>query len=76
MKNVSVKLDDSLFSETEDILSKVMKNRNRYINEAVHFYNQVQRRILLTAQLSRESKLVSKESMKVLHEFEQLESGD
>ncbi len=76
MKNISVKLDDSLFSETEEILLKVRKTRNRYINEAVHFYNQSQNRILLASQLSHESKLVSKESMNVLHEFELLEGED
>ena len=72
MKNLSLKLEDSIFAETEKIVMKVKKNRNRYINEAIEFYNKLHRRKLLSTQLSKESKLVSHESMKVLAEFEQL----
>ena len=43
MKNLSLKMDDSIFSETEKIVSKINKNRNRYINEAVEFYNLLQK---------------------------------
>ncbi len=69
-------MDDSVFKETEGILSKVRKNRNRYINEAVQFYNLVQKRKILSKQLKKESKLVREESMKVLAEFEGLENED
>ena len=69
-------MDDSVFQETEKILTKVRKNRNRYINEAVQFYNLVQRRSLLSKQLKKESKLVREESMKILAEFESLENED
>ena len=71
MKNLSLKLADDIFLETEKIVSKVKKNRNRYINEAIDFYNRHHRRKLLSKQLSKESKLVSRESIKVLAEFEQ-----
>jgi hypothetical protein len=76
MKNLSLKMDDSVFEETESILSKVGKNRNRYINEAVQFYNLVQKRKILSKQLKKESKLVREESMKMLAEFENLENED
>lgn len=69
-------MDDSIFKETEGILSKVRKNRNRYINEAVQFYNLVQKRKILSKQLKKESKLVREESMKILEEFEGLENED
>ncbi len=69
-------MDDSVFEETESILSKVGKNRNRYINEAVQFYNLVQKRKILSKQLKKESKLVREESMKMLAEFENLENED
>lgn len=72
MKNLSLKLEDEIFQQTEKIIAKVNKNRNRYINEAIEFYNRIHTRRLLSKQLSSESKLVSKESMKVLAEFEQL----
>jgi hypothetical protein len=76
MKNLSLKMDENVFLETERILKKVRKNRNRYINEAVQFYNLLQQRKLLTAQLKKESKLVQGESMKILAEFEGMDNED
>jgi len=76
MKNLSLKMDETVFLETERILKKVQKNRNRYINEAVQFYNLLQQRKLLTAQLKKESKLVQGESMKILAEFEGMDNED
>lgn len=73
MKNLSLKLDDVVFEETEKISSGLKINRNRYINNAVSLYNQLQKRKLLGAKLAAESKLVQKESMKVLAESEQLD---
>ena len=70
MKNLSLKMDDVIFNETEKITTKIRKNRNRYINEAVEFYNLLQKRKLISRQLQKESKLVQEESMKVLAEFE------
>ncbi|HZX74974.1 MAG TPA: hypothetical protein VFE57_11165 [Cyclobacteriaceae bacterium] len=76
MKNLSLKLEDDIFLETEKIVTKVNKNRNRYINEAIEFYNKLHRRKLLSKQLSKESKLVSEDSLKVLAEFEKFNDED
>ena len=70
MKTLSLKLDDSVFSETEQVVNQIKKSRNRYINEALDFYNKVQKRRILASKLEKESKLVNEESLKVLHEFE------
>lgn len=70
MKNLSLKMDDIVFNETEKITAKISKNRNRYINEAVQFYNLLQKRKIISHQLLKESKIVQEESMKVLAEFE------
>ena len=51
---------------------KIRKNRNRYINEAVAFYNTLQKRRIISNQLKKESKLVRDESMKILQEFENI----
>jgi hypothetical protein len=69
-------MEESIFEEMERILLKVGKNRNRYINEAVEFYNMLQKRKILSSELKKESKLVKEESMKVLAEFEGLENED
>jgi hypothetical protein len=70
MKTLSLKLDDSVFSETESVVNQIHKTRNRYINEAIDFYNKLQQRKILASKLEKESKLVKKESLKVLNEFE------
>ena len=70
MKTLSLKLDDSVFTETEQVVNQIKKSRNRYINEALDFYNKVQKRRILASKLEKESKLVKEESMNVLHEFE------
>jgi hypothetical protein len=76
MKTVLLKLDDSTYGETESILTRIRKPRNRYINEAVAFYNKYQKRQLIEMQLKEESNLVKEESMRVLNEFESLEYVD
>lgn len=69
-------MDDAVFNETERITAKISKNRNRYINEAVEFYNLLQKRKMISKQLQKESKIVQEESMKVLAEFEKLQDED
>ena len=72
MKTLSLKLDDKIFDEAEEITSKLNLARNRYINEAVGIYNTYNKRRLLKKQLAKESKLTSKDSIDVLREFEKL----
>jgi hypothetical protein len=73
MKTVSLKIDDSIFGETEKILSKISMPRNRYINEALDYYNKVQKRQILEKRLKVESELVKKDSMNVLKDFENMD---
>ena len=70
MKTVSLKIDDSIFVETEKILSKIKKPRNRYINDAIDYYNLIQKRSILEKKLKKESDLVKADSMDVLKDFE------
>ena len=76
MKTLSLKLDDTVFQETEQVITKLKKPRNRYINEALLYYNRLQRKRLLAKKLDAESKLVRAESLKVLAEFENLDDYD
>ena len=76
MKTLSLKLDEIVYEETEKLLEKIKKPRNRYINEALHYYNQIQKKKIISDQLMKESKLVSDESMNVLNEFEKLKDYD
>ena len=76
MKTVSLKIDDSIFDETEKILAQIRKPRNRYINEAISFYNKLQRRQILEKKLNKESILVKADSMSVLKNFEAIDYAD
>jgi hypothetical protein len=76
MKTLSLKLDDKIFDEAEEMTSKLKLARNRYINEAVNIYNLFNKKRFLKKQLMKESKLTSKDSMDVLREFEKLIDGD
>ena len=76
MKTLSLKLDDIVYEETEQLLEKINKPRNRYINEALQYYNRIQKRKIIAQMLTAESKLVSEESMNVLNEFENLDEYD
>jgi predicted transcriptional regulator len=72
MKTLSLKLDDEIFDEAEEITGALKVARNRYINEAVSIYNRVNKNRLLKKQLAKESALTSQDSMDILHEFEKL----
>jgi predicted transcriptional regulator len=76
MKTVSLKIDDSIFGETEKILSRIKKSRNRYINEAIEYYNRVQKRLILEKRLKSESDLVKEDSLAVLKDFERIDYVD
>lgn len=76
MKTLSLKLDDEIFDEAEKITSKLKLPRNRYINDAVNLYNLFNKRQMLKKKLIKESKLTRKDSMIVLHEFEQFVDED
>ncbi|MCE4566532.1 hypothetical protein INQ51_19580 [Maribellus sp. CM-23] len=76
MKTVSLKIDDTIFGDTEEILRKIKKPRNRYINEALEFYNKIQKRRLIEDRLKMESKLVKDDSMTALKDFEEIDNVD
>ncbi len=72
-KVLSLKLQDKVFEEAEEILCKSRKARNAYFNEAINLYNKLWRRKLLKRELAKESALVAADSLEVLEVFERLE---
>lgn len=74
MISVSLKLEDGIFQEAEKIVKVLRKSRNAYINEAVAYYNLLQKRVQLSEQLAKESALVRESSLEVLGEMESLEN--
>ena len=62
--------------DTEEILAQINQKRNKYINEALSFYNNLQKRRLMRNSLVAESQAVYGSSMEVLREFEELLEED
>ena len=73
MKVLSLKLKDEVFSEAEKLIEKIHVSRNAYINQALTFYNKVNKRRLLRKQLERESRETRAVSLEVLREMEKLD---
>jgi hypothetical protein len=82
MKTISLKIDESIITETENItetekiLTHFDKSRNRYINEAIDYFNKLQKRILIEQKLRIESELVKDDSIKVLKDFEEMDYAE
>ncbi len=72
MKNLSLKLKEEIYRDTEKVVKKLKVPRNSYINKAVDFYNKVNTRNMTRKKLFEESLLVSAVSMDILKEFEKL----
>lgn len=72
-KPLSLKLQDRVYEEAEEILRKSRKTRNAYFNEAINLYNKLWKRKLLKRALAAESVLVAADSMELLETFERLE---
>ena len=75
MKMVSLKLREDVFQEVEKVTHTIHMPRNAYINQALVFYNTLNRRQLLKHQLRAESKAVQADSLRILEEFERLEDS-
>ena len=73
MKTISLKMDEMIFKETEEILLAYKKPRNSYINEALYYYNRIHKRTFLENLLREESQAVTVSSLEVLKEFESLD---
>ena len=72
MKLLSLKLDEPIFMETEEILKEKGIPRNRYINEALDFYNRYHKRKKIAMAFAKASALVRESSMEINAEFDQL----
>jgi hypothetical protein len=59
----TLKLDDDIFSETEKMTEELKVARNRYINDALKFFNDLNRKRALKAELQKESRIVSANSI-------------
>lgn len=73
MKNLSLKLKDTIFQEVEKVRLELKIPRNTYINDALSLYNKFNKRKKLKNQLEQESLQVRTESLSILKELEALD---
>ena len=74
-KVLTLKLKDEIFEAVEKVLKNEGIPRNRYINNAIDYYNKLNRRRILKTQYLAEAELVQDNSLEVLEEFEQFEEN-
>lgn len=72
-KVLSLKLAPHIYEESEEIIMRLAVPRNRYINDALQFYNSWNKRKLMQTKLHKESRHSGHESLAMLEEFESLE---
>jgi hypothetical protein len=72
-KVLSLKIKGDVFEDVERMTRQLKMPRNAYINEALGFYNDFNRRKTMRKKLQMESFLTRKGSMEVLAELEKLE---
>lgn len=70
MKTVSFKIKDSIFEETEKLLSQLKKPWDNYINEALDYYNSFQKQSILEKKLNKESDLIKADLLNILEDFD------
>jgi hypothetical protein len=72
-KAISLKINDSLFTEAEDLIHKTAVPRNFYINQAIRYYNRIIKRKLLKQHYQKESSLLAAHSLEINQEFQKIE---
>ncbi len=70
---ISLKINDNVFKEEEEIVKQLNISRNFYINNAIDFYNKAVKRNFKKKQYLNESRLVCKESLDINKEFQDIE---
>ncbi len=75
-KSILLKVQDDIFTETNNLTKLIKIPRNLYINKALSFYNQLYKRKILKDKLKKEINLVETNSLEVLEEFEKIEDDN
>ena len=71
-EKLSLKINEDIYREMEEITKKYHIPRNAYINQALSNYNKLNRRKILKKQLAFESGLVASNSLKCLQNSKNL----
>jgi len=72
-KVISLKIEEKILQDADNMVSKLGISRNKYINEAIEAYSKAKKRAAMEEQIKKEVALIRESSMEVLTEFEALE---
>ena len=75
MKSLSLKLDEKLFEETEEVTQELKIARNRYINDALELYNKFNQRLLIEKQIKKEIEEGRVSSLEVMRDWEDTDNA-
>lgn len=70
--SVSLKIENQTFVEINEIVKGTNISRNKYINEALKYYNKLKKREAIIIQLKLEIERTSESSLEVLKDYETL----
>ncbi len=73
MKAISLHLEDEIYIETEKLISDSKISRNKYINEAIAYYNQIKRKYILANKFKEASAIVSDSTLETLNILEEID---
>lgn len=72
-KLISVKIDEKVLEEIDEMVKNLNISRNKFVNEAILEYTKMKKRAALKEQIRKEIGLIRESSLEVLKEFEALE---
>ena len=75
MKSLSLKLDEKVFEETEEVTQELKIARNRYINDALELYNKFNQRLLIEKQIKKEIEEGRLSSLEVMLDWEDTDNA-
>ena len=75
MKSLSLKLDEKVFEETEEVTHELKIARNRYINDALELYNKFNQRLLIEKQIKKEIEEGRVSSLEVMRDWEDTDNA-
>ncbi len=75
MKSLSLKLDEKVFEETEEVTQELKIARNRYINDALELYNKFNQRLLIEKQIKKEIEQGRVSSLEVMCDWEDADNA-
>ena len=75
MKSLSLKLDEKVFEETEEVTHELKIARNRYINDALELYNKFNQRLLIEKQIKKEIEEGRLSSLEVMRDWEDTDNA-